>query len=391
MITLRPGSHTYRILSLLAAAGEFPTGSLQLLGSGRSLDALVSRLEKPQQFRTENGTELGTYKLLTVSGKRELRTIRLYRRALPLLKEIHPAAQEQYLTLTNGHRFSGSNSHIQRNHRVAETLAMCLGAGIEFQPYALPPLQKEYIVRSVPATPSFYIAKSIKRLDHAEMNKTIYTRLTGALFTEDTCFAVYNARNAAMKWSGMGEYKAARHLEELARMNAGLPGAEHALLFGGNMDVALRTIRESEKRQSREVRFDAIFPHIHFVPMNDAGVRLLKILTFPNWHEAILEAAFPREWRCDLPVSLECDAKHQGKYILSHLDGDLARVLRLQQSMGLHNLPYEILCFPWQSPFLHAYFGSRVELREVGMDLLESILGICCQTVRAERRTDDMR
>ena len=84
MITLRPGSHAYRLLLLLSAAGEFPTRSMRLLGSVRSLEALVYRLEHTQQFRNESGADLGSCKMLSVSGKRDRRTIRLHKTALPL-------------------------------------------------------------------------------------------------------------------------------------------------------------------------------------------------------------------------------------------------------------------------------------------------------------------
>ena len=76
--------------------------------------------------------------------------------------------------------------------------------------------------------------KSVKQLDNTEMNKTIFTRLTGALSAQGFCYAVYNTRDAVMKWSGMGEFKTARHLEELARMNAGPARADHAILLGEN-------------------------------------------------------------------------------------------------------------------------------------------------------------
>ena len=200
MITLRPGSHAYRLLLLLSAAGEFPTRSMRLLGSVRSLEALVYRLEHTQQFRNESGANLGSCKMLSVSGKRDRRTIRFHKTALPLLNTLHPAALEQYLALSGGHRFSSSTGHVQRNHRVAETLAMCMGAGIEFRPYALPVLQKQRIAQVVPPAPALYIAKSLKHLDSTEMNKTIFTRLTGALFAHETCWAVYNTRSAVMKW-----------------------------------------------------------------------------------------------------------------------------------------------------------------------------------------------
>ena len=41
MITLRPGSHAYRLLLLLAICGEYPHRSLHLLGSIRTLEELV--------------------------------------------------------------------------------------------------------------------------------------------------------------------------------------------------------------------------------------------------------------------------------------------------------------------------------------------------------------
>lgn len=379
MITLRPGSHAYRLLLLLSVSTEFPTCSLHLLGSVRTLEALVHRLEQTQQFRTEDGADLGCCRMLSVSGKRDRRTIRLHKTALPLLHALHPAALERYLTLSGGHRFSGSDAHIQRNHRVAETLAVCLEAGIEFRPYALPVLQKQRIAQIVPVSPTFYIARSLKRLDSTEMNKTIFTRLTGALFAHETCWAVYNTRSAVMKWSGMGEFKTAQHLAELARMNAGLPRADHALLLGEDMDTALRTMEESDKSRRMELRFDRIYPHIHFIPLSLQGIRLLKILTLPDWNEQLLSAVFPPEWRTAGPGILEHDAQRDDTFILSYLDGDLARLLRLRQALEHSSAPCEVVCFPWQTAFVRAYLGDRVALREVDMAALEMALGLTDQ------------
>lgn len=38
MVTLRPGSHVWCLLTVLSAVGEFPAQSLRLLGSERSLE-----------------------------------------------------------------------------------------------------------------------------------------------------------------------------------------------------------------------------------------------------------------------------------------------------------------------------------------------------------------
>jgi len=376
MITLRPGSHVHRLLLALAVSGEYPARSLHLLGNIRTLEDMVRRLESTQQFRSSTGADLGAFKMLTVSGRGERRTIRLYKNALPLLQSLHPAALAHYMKATNAHHFSGSDGHIQRNHRVAESVAMCLSAGVELRPYLLPELQMQAIRRIVPETPCFYTAKSVKQLDNSEMNKTIFTRLTGALFTPGHCYAVYNTRSAVMKWSGLGEFKTAHHLEELTRMNAGPARAGHAILLGDRMDTALQTLLESDKSKRMELRFDRIYPHIHFVPMTQQGTRLLKILTLPDWNEQMLSVIFPAELRSFAPGIMEYDAQREDIFILSHLDGDIARLVRVRQALEHSNVPYEVLCYPWQAAFLHSYLGDRVQLREISMDDLEDALGI---------------
>ena len=356
--------------------GIYPMRSLHLLGSSRTLEDLVHRLEHVQDFRTSTGADLGSCKMITTSGRGERRTIRLYKSALPLLQTLHPAALAHYLDITRNHRFSGSAEHIERNHRVAETVAMCLVADVETRPFLLPVLQRRAIQQVVLDGASFYTAKSVKRLDHAEMNKTIFTRLTGALFSPGYCYAVYNTRNAVMKWSGMGEFKTARHLEELSRMNAGPARADHALLLGENMDLALQTLLESDKSGRIELRFDRIYPHVHFIPMTEQGIRLLRLLTLPDWKERVLSVVFPEQMRTVGPGVMEYDAQNGNTLILSHLDGDIARLVRVRQALEHSKVPYEIMCFPWQCPFLHGYIGPRAQLREISMTDLEAALGI---------------
>ncbi|MFR1477572.1 MAG: hypothetical protein ACLSB9_18785 [Hydrogeniiclostridium mannosilyticum] len=87
----------------------------------------------------------------------------------------------------------------------------------------------------------------MKKVGEAEMNKTMFTRMAGALFSSGRCYAVYNTRDAVMKWSGMGEYKALHSLIELARLNAGISAVDSAILFGQSGETVLRTLLESDK------------------------------------------------------------------------------------------------------------------------------------------------
>ena len=160
MMTLRPGSQAFLLVSLLAVTGEFPLRSLHLLGNERVLRELVR-------------------------------------------------------------------------------------SGVEIRPYLLPVLQTESIRQTVTGgRHTFYFARDLKKLRAGEQNKTMFTRTVGALFSTGSCYAVYNTRASAMKWSGLGEFKALHSLNELARMNAGV-GMDSAILFGASEEMALATLAAS--------------------------------------------------------------------------------------------------------------------------------------------------
>jgi hypothetical protein len=274
------------------------------------------------------------------------------------------------------HVFSNDRFHIERNHRVAEAIAMCMAAGIETRPYALPPLNKSGLSLTVPNSPSFYIARQLKKISDDETSKTAYTRTVGVLFYPGSAYAVYNTRDAVMKWSGRGEVKALGNLHELARYNASLNEVPAALLFGQSADVALNTILESDKSRRPELRFDKIYNRIHFIPLDKNGTRLLKMLVLPNWNERLLTALFENHQRSYNKGAMEYDAIVDNTRILSHLDGDIARLIRFREALADYpDLSFEILCFPWQTGFLRSYLGRGAGFRELDMEAMEAALG----------------
>ena len=231
MLTLRPGSQAFLLVSLLAVTGEFPLSSLHLLGNERALRELVRRGSGRQVIRNSDGSAQIDTRLFQISGRGRDKSLRLYKGALSVLDWIHPAAYRYYMDSFYGHRFPGDSAHRERNHRVAETAAMLMRSGVEIRPYLLPALQTETIRQTVTDRHAFYFARDLKKLRAGEQNKTIFTRTVGALFSTESCYTVYNTRASAMKWSGLGEFKALHSLNELARMNACM-GMDSAILFG---------------------------------------------------------------------------------------------------------------------------------------------------------------
>lgn len=247
MITVRPGSHVHRLITVLGLAGEYPVRSLGVLGNERTLRALVGKLSTTQELRNPDTDERMRVKLLQMTGIGNAKAIRFCKGALPILEWIHPDAYGYYMAAFYNHRFPGGMAHRDRNLRVAETIGMHLTAGVETKAYLLPVLQNRAILRITPDAPAFYLARDFKRITPAEQNKTMFTRIVGAIFYPGGCYAVYNTRNAAMKWNGMGEFKALHSLTELARMNAGVQSIDSAILLGESYDTALTTLLESDK------------------------------------------------------------------------------------------------------------------------------------------------
>ena len=372
MIQFKPGSHVHRLVTLLSYTGEFPAGSLYMLGNERVFKALVIKLILPQTICV--GSEQITCRLLNLTGKGRGKTIRLNKGALGLLDFIDPKARNYYMNSFWNHRFPGDAAHIERNHRVAETAALCMRSGINTIPYRLPKLQNQQLLKLIPERPVFYLAKDIKKTGENEMNKTMFTRMTGAVFSSGSCFAVYNTRSCGMKWRGMGEYKALNSLTEIARMNSEVKSIDSAILIGRSADIAFRTLDNTENTQKQEFRFDSIYRHIHFIPSDEFGIRLLRLLTLPNLKENILSLLFDHKDRTDETGAFEYDAHIYGTYILSHLDGDIARLIRFRDALEVYPQKSEIICFPEQAKFISELMSDKAEVRTIDIHTLESEL-----------------
>lgn len=371
MLHFTIGSQAYTLVTLLTVCGEYPLQSLQILGNERTLKKTIDKMLQPQKI---NGcqTEL-TCRILSLSGKGEYKSLRLYKAFNPILRNM--GADAYYLDAFWGGKFPGDMFHKDRNFRVAESIAMCMMAGYEFRPYVLPKLSDTEIKVRLDQS-AFYPSKELKRINQSEIKKTIFSRLTGALFVNDEVYAVYNTRNAVMKWNGMSEFKTLHNLIEIGRLNTVASDVDSAILFCWSDSVAIATINETEKNRRLEFRFDSVYQHIHCLSMDRYGIRQLKFFSVPKWKERILEALFESETRSYDMGLFEYDALVDDTYIFSFLDSDIARLLRLKYSLGKSNPKLEILCFPHQLNIVSACLGKAAELKTIELSEIESALGL---------------
>ena len=382
MISFRTGSHLHRLITLLSAAGEFPTQSLYLLGNEKEVKELVAKLKQPQTIRnSKTGESISFVKVVNVSGNGQRKTLRLYKNAVPILTWID--AEDYYMSSFRSHKFSGDEEHIERNHRVAETLAMFMGAGFEFRKNKLPILQNVEIRKKQFVRPCFYTSRCLKQIGITEANKTKFTRIVGAVLAGNDCYAVYNTRNAVMKWCGNGESKTQYGLDEVMRLNTEISRVGSAILFGASYKIAIATLEETARNQKLQLRFDAIYNCIHFIPLNKIGMRQLCLLAIPNWKEQLLDLLFEDEQRSYGLGTFDYDACVDGVYVLSHLDSDLGKLRRfkeaIEEAITKHRgtaEQYEVLCFEDQAAFLKKYLSGLAKIRVLKREDVEAVLNL---------------
>lgn len=350
--------------------------SLQLLGSREVWRKLILKHSQRQEYRIPNCSEKFTCKLLLVTGKGRTKSVRISKAGLDVFEKANPDAVFYFNHNYFRHNHAGEKKRIDRFHRVAEATALVRMAGIETRPFVLPMLQMFSIDRVVPDEPSFYLSKELKYFGGDDVNKISFSRITGALFYPGGCYAVYNSRDYLMNWNGKGELKVKAHLTEIARMNAGVDDVTSALLLGSDYSIAEVTLRSLEKIKCEDARFDTIYDHLHFITLDRFGSQVLKMLTLPDWKEAILEMLFDSSCRSYNLGNFEYDALVDGVYVISFLDGDITRLNRFRKAILDLQEKTSVVCFPEQAEFIQQFLGPRTAIKIIHLRDIASRLGL---------------
>lgn len=163
MLHFEPNNLAYKLVDILSVTVEFPTSSLYLVGKERVVKALVKKLTKSDEIRSPFA-EINT-KLLVRFGNCALKTIKLYKGAIPILEWMD--ADEYYMCAFHNNNFPVDSAHKERNFRIAEMVGMCMAAGIEVRLYKLPELKSSLNMGALPNNPVFYSSEVLKQVDSA--------------------------------------------------------------------------------------------------------------------------------------------------------------------------------------------------------------------------------
>ena len=363
----------HQLMSLLSVVGEYPVCSIDLLGEKRCFRRLITDLIAKQEFWNIDNDEVFDCVAVGLSGKGKYKTIRLRKRAVPMLSWCGGEAhyEENYMQST----FSGSVEYVDRNHRVAETVAMVQGAGIEYRPWAMPELQTDIQDKNNICEAVYYTSRKIKK-SYDDIPQFIgSTRFTGVLMTPKDAFTVYNARDGVMKWGHKGEYKSLNIIKECVACNTQNNNVTKMILMGRTLEIVMETISQSEKEEAIEIRknrkqkyksytsIPSIYRTVHYVPLSEFGQKLLKILTVPDYRGKVLRLIYEEDELSNGTENFVYDAYRKNRYVLSFLDGDITRLRQFKKTMLDYQKKGEpvscaVLCFKEQSEEVTEYMSD---------------------------------
>lgn len=373
MLLITRGSHAYKIIMLLLITGEFPFRSLGLLGNERSIKETAVRMTQLHDIHIKDSEKTYRCRLITISGKSTLKTLRLCRAGFELIADEMPDLFKSYLLDTNGHRFHGEPYRIERHHRIAETYLMCMRSGIECRTHLLPQLQKQEKKYLDFSGPAFYSSRTIKRLGVDEMNKSKYIRLVGAIFSQAGLYEIYNSRSDVMEWYGQGEDKSILIMEDLCRYNFPMSESHRAIIFGNEYDVAIRTLQRFADGD-KYVQLDLLgYQSMHFIPMDESGTKLLQIMMLKNWDQKLLRLIFESRYMPEVK-EFKYDARINDVYVMSFFDCDIIKLTSFFKTVTQENVKWEVACFDTQLPFLRKYLGDKAVIRSFPLDLIHKKL-----------------
>ncbi len=375
-IMFRPGSQAHKLITLLSVAGEISLSALSMIGNQQSMLNFIQ--DGKNECIVKVGKEKVKTRLFNVVKSNNVTRVHLTQRVYPFLKLI--GGEEYYIKAFPNNHFESSYSHLDRRLRVAETIALCMAGGVEFRPYCLPKLQVNKFLSVAPREPMFYPIRDIKGIGGDDSDKqTRTTRMTGVLVNPVGSYAVYNLKDYVMRWSNTSELSGKSKVMDIMRLNYGLRTETQGIFLGNSYEIACENLefidmeRFKKKRRykiSEEIRFDAVYANIHFIPLNEFGAKLLQLVTIPNFHTKMVSMLFPIQYRAPENATIDYDAQIEDRYILSFLSSDIARLMRFREGIRINKVKGEVVCYPEQVKMLKKYLGPEVEIRTIKIDKL---------------------
>lgn len=342
-----------------------------------------------QQIRT-----LCRNKYLSVTGNGDNKTIRITEKGVNAVGGKSTPLYYQYRQMIGDQNMRSDFTHVYKNHRVAEAIMLMKTAGIGAayfeKPLILTADSQACADSANFSKPVFYTSREIKSKAPESDSRIRSARMTGLYVCEAGIYSVYNAYRGVMALPD--EMKIRNLIRQLV-----MPNNWHRADIQDNETISMRSvlicrdikagikILTDNAKGNQHKKFSAIdimdngFKTAHFIPFDESGVKMLKILSVPEFQKKIKEGCLKKELRTG-QLNIEADGydTQSGTYIYLFFDSDLKRFLRFYFGINGLDIPQQrcvVACYTWQLPLVISLLPDiKIECQDIAD--IESLLGI---------------
>ena len=367
MIKFERGSHIYSLFTLISVVGEFPTASLRLLMNYDMVKKMVNIWSERHDVVDDDGEIIKNCKLFSVVGDGKKRRIRIHSSAYEILEKIN--MKDFYLNNFVKIKFPTNETYLTRRFCEAEAVSLFFKAGSEIRPYIIPKLQNEKRIQRRLTGAVLYTSFDIKKYKASHINTIIRSsKISNLLITNDEAYAIYNLRKEPLEKAMKGELKTKLFIDNLLDLNYKISKKDNAMFIGRNYTVALKTLRNFEKKSKRALRLDDVFLNVFFIPYTDFGVKLASLFRIKNFRTEILRLVFKEDFTSEDEAMTTYSVFKNGRYYFSFLDSNIAKLMRFKDFMSKGTDNYFVACFEEQEEFVRAFMGERAKIMKVKID-----------------------
>lgn len=275
----------------------------------------------------------------------------------------------------------GTPVDVERAARCGEVLAIMRSAKINCYLEDCPKYSwnKPYDVNQSYYHNSFDIKKTdIQYPSHiGEDRNMASTRIIGCINSPGGDYGIYNVSKKLIEWSRSGELKAATHLKRISQKIYGAenPRSLNAIIYIKNLNLIEKIVKNETK--TNLISIDYVYPKMYGLPINDIGIKMTRLLTYPLWQEYIYSYCITEtEYTDAMGLSVACDGYDGEHYILVYCVPDITKLkLYLRKAQADPDFgKYILYCFDWQEEHIRNMADQLVQVRTISFDTFYELI-----------------
>lgn len=209
------------------------------------------------------------------------------------------------------------------------------------------------------------------------------SRVRGICVSPGEIYAVYSLNKNLIEWNQYGENKIKHMIEWVMASKQKINTKVNMLVLSNKIELIERIIwRENVNGKRSYMAVDDVYDSIYTLPLDENGIKHMKIMQRPQWQEEMLSEMLPDKDFNKKAVVLSnvlCDAIAKDKtYVLLFCIPDIKKLKAFIKKAAIEDTNnYAVYCFNYQMPLIEKIVGQYAQIYSLDInEYIEHINGV---------------